>query len=33
MAQANRDHQTPVDNISFLLPDKEEQDVCVSLEE
>jgi hypothetical protein len=33
MAQANRDQQTPVDNISFFLPGKEKQGVCVCLEE
>jgi hypothetical protein len=33
MAQANRDQQTPINNISFFLPDKEKQGVCVSLEE
>ncbi len=27
MAQANRDQRTPVDNISFFLPDKEKQGV------
>ncbi len=33
MAQANRDQQTPVDNISFFLPDKEKKGVCIFLEE
>ncbi len=33
MAQANRDQQTPIDNISFFLPGEEKQGVCVSLEE
>jgi hypothetical protein len=33
MAQANKDQQTPVNNISFFLLDKEKQGVCVSLEE
>jgi hypothetical protein len=33
MARANRDQQTPADNISFFLPDKEKQGMCVSLKE
>jgi hypothetical protein len=29
MTQANRDQQTPINNISFFLPDEEKQEVCV----